>query len=149
MSMKYRQRGYKDSERDSDRSPRPQPKQQLTPEERAQQRSLRHAVNREATEVVRCHNCGRSVSGFGAIGPESTCPNCNVSLHCCRACRQFDTSARWECRQSIPERIADKGKANSCGLFEARIVLDATGKRTAPAANSNDPKALFDSLFKR
>lgn len=147
MAMKYRQRGYKDSDREADRAPRPKP-QQLTPEERAQQRSLRHAVQREAAEVVRCHNCGRSVSAFGAIGPETSCPNCNVSLHCCRACRQFDTSARWECRATIPEHVADKGKANSCALFEARIVLDATGKRTSAPA-SNDPKALFDSLFKR
>lgn len=147
MATKYRQRGYRESEREAERAPRPKPPQ-LSPEERAQQRSLRHAVQREATEVVRCHNCGKNVPAYGAIGPESACPNCGVALHCCRACRHFDTSARWECRAEITETVPDKGKANNCAQFEARLVLDATGKRTsAPAAN--DPKALFDSLFKR
>ncbi len=147
MSMKYRQRGYRDSDRDTDRKPRP-PTQSTTPGERAQQRALRHAVQREANEVVRCHNCGHGVPSFGAIGAEAVCPNCDAPLHCCRACRHFDTSSRWECRAPVPERIPDKGKSNSCDLFEARLVLDATGKRTG-APSSNDPKSLFNSLFKR
>ena len=146
MTMKYRQRGYRDSERDEERRPKPPP--QLTPEEKAQQRSLRHAVSREANEVVRCHNCGRNVHAFGAITSETACPNCNAPLHCCRACRHFDTGARWECRAEIPERVPDKGKTNSCTFFEARLVLDATGKRTATPA-SNDPKSAFENLFKR
>ncbi len=144
--MKYRQRGYKDSERDDERRPKPPP--QLTPEEKAQQRALRHAISREAQEVVRCHNCGRSVQAFGAITPETSCPNCAAPLHCCRACRHFDTGARWECRAEIPERVPDKGKVNSCTLFEARLVLDATGKRFG-TPSSNDPKSAFENLFKR
>ncbi len=146
MSQKYRQRGYRESEREDERRPKPTP--QFTPEEKAQQRALRHAVSREANEVVRCHNCGRGVHAFGTITSESVCPNCSAPLHCCRACRHFDSGARWECRAEIPERIGDKGKANSCGSFEARLVLDATGKRTAVPA-SNDPKSAFENLFKR
>jgi len=147
MSMKYRQHGYRDSERDDERR-RKEPANKITPEERAQQRALRHAVAREANEVVRCHNCGRNVQAFGAITPETMCPHCQAQLHCCRACTHFDTGARWECRAEIPERVPDKGKANRCALFEARLVLDATGKRVQ-AASSNDPKALFNNLFKR
>ena len=49
MTMKYRQRGYRDSDRPTERRPEPMP--QLSPEERVQQRSLRHAVSREANEV--------------------------------------------------------------------------------------------------
>lgn len=146
--MKYRQHGYRDSER-SDRerpkTPRPVP---LTPEERAQQRALKHAVAREANEVVRCPNCGRNVQALGAITAETRCPHCAAALHCCRSCRHFDTSARWECRQPIAQRIPDKGQANTCALFEARLVLDATGKRTSTAASGDDPKSQFESLFK-
>lgn len=147
MSQKYRQRGYRESEREEERRPKPAP--QLTPEERAQQRALRHAVSREANEVVRCHNCGRGVHGFGTITPETACPNCSAPLHCCRSCRHFDTSARWECRAEIPERIGDKNRANSCAAYEARLVLDATGKRTSAPAASGDPKSAFENLFKR
>lgn len=147
MTMKYRQRGYRDSDRNDERRPEPPP--QLTPEERVQQRSLRHAVSREANEVVRCHNCGRNVQAFGSITEATECPSCAAPLHCCRACRHFDTASRWECRAEIPERMPDKGKANPCAFFEARLVLDATGKRTVAAVASNDPKSAFENLFKR
>ena len=147
MAQKYRQRGYRESEREEERRPKAQTPP-LSPEEKAQQRSLRHAISREANEVVRCHNCGRSVAGFGAIGGETACPHCNAPLHCCRACRHFDTGARWECRVQIPERIAEKSQANACALFEARIVLDATGKRSG-SSPSGDPKSAFENLFRR
>src|SRR5262245_826987 len=151
MSMKYRQRGYRDSERgDRDRErPKAPPAPLLTPEERAQQRALKHAVSREANEVVRCPNCGRNVQALGAITAETRCPHCAAALHCCRSCRHFDTSARWECRQPIPQRIPDKGATNDCTFFEARLVLDATGKRTSTAASGDDPKSQFENLFKR
>jgi len=148
MSQKYRQRGYRESEHADRDRPKPPPMKTLTPEERAQQRASRHAVSREAAEVLRCPNCGRNVQAIGAIAFESTCPHCNAALHSCRACLHFDSSARWECRQQIPERVPDKGKANKCALFEARLVLDATGKRSGTPP-SNDPKSAFESLFKR
>ncbi len=148
MTMKYRQRGYREADRSEERRPVPVP--QLTPEERVQQRSLRHAVSREANEVVRCHNCGKNVQAFGAISAQTACPSCSAPLHCCRACRHFDTASRWECRAEIPERVPDKGKANACELFAARLVLDATGKRTVVQASAaNDPKSAFENLFKR
>lgn len=150
MDRKYRQKGYDDTGREDRGRTKAPPAKPLTPEEKAQQRSLRHAVQREANEVVRCPNCGRNIQAFGAIGPETTCPHCDASLHSCRACRHFDSGARWECRATIAERVADKGKANSCPQFEARMVLDATGKRTSSSSgNSSDPKSQFDSLFKR
>jgi hypothetical protein len=133
---------------DRDRRKTPPPKKPLTPEERAQLRGLRHATQREANEVVRCPTCGTNVQAMGAIAPDTFCPRCNAALHCCRACRQFDSAARWECRAQITERIPDKLKANLCALYAPRLVLDATGKR-AEARATNDPKARFENLFKR
>ena len=45
----------------------------------------------------------------------------------------------------------DKGKANQCRQFQPRLVLDVTGRRSAPKSGgkSNDPRAQFESLFKR
>jgi hypothetical protein len=150
MSRKYRQQGYQDSDRRDDKEPRKAPpprKKPLTPEEKARVRGTRHATQREANEVVRCPTCGTNVQALGAIVPETNCPQCHKPLHCCRACRQFDSSARWECRAEITERIGDKLERNRCNHFSPRLVLDATGKRVkAPAPN--DPKSRFDSLFK-
>ena len=118
MSMKYRHRGYRDADR-SDRhrdhrppavpaSRPPQDRSAISQGERAQQRSLRHAVERDAREVIRCPSCGRNVSTL-AMGTEMRCTSCGASLRCCRTCRNFDTSARWECRVSdrVPARIPE------------------------------------------
>jgi predicted RNA-binding Zn-ribbon protein involved in translation (DUF1610 family) len=149
MDRKYGHKGYQESSRDDrDRKSGP-PAAPLSPEERAQQRSLRHAMQREANEVLRCPNCGRNVPASGAVTSESRCPHCGTSLHSCRACRNFDSSARWECLAPIAAPVAEKSKANSCTSFAARLVLDATGKRTGTSGSSNDPKSQFDSLFKR
>ena len=149
MERKYGHKGYMDSSRDDrDRKPSP-PAKPLTPEEKAQLRSLRHAVQREANEVMRCPNCGRNVTATGTVASDARCPHCAADLHACRACRHFDTGARWECRAAITAVVTDKSGANDCALFAARIVLDTTGKRTGTQGSSNDPKAQFDSLFKR
>jgi hypothetical protein len=150
MDRKYGHKGYQDSSRDKEeRGRKHAPVTPLTPEERAQQRSLRHAVQREANEVLRCPNCGKNVAASGAIAADTRCPHCAAPLHACRACRHFDSSARWECRATIVAPVADKSKANDCPSFAARLVLDATGKRTGAAGGSNDPKSQFDNLFKR
>lgn len=149
MDRKYRQRGYQDAPREERARKRTPPAAPLSPEQRAQQRALRHAVQREANEVLRCPNCGRNVVGLGGVRFDSTCPHCAAPLHSCRACRHFDTSARWECRAPISAPVAEKSKANACTRFEARLVLDATGKRTGTSGASNDPKSQFESLFKR
>ena len=148
LAQKYRQHGYKDTawqERGPRRAP---PQAPLTPEEKAQQRSLKHALSREANEVVRCPDCGRNIPAIGAIGFDTNCPHCNAPLHSCRSCRHFDTAARWECRATVPERVGEKGKANACTAYEARLVLDATGRRSG-TPQSGDPKSAFDNLFKR
>ncbi len=151
MERKYGHKGYQESSRDDrerERKPRPQAAH-LTPEERAQQRSLRHAVQREANEVLRCPNCGRNVPALGTVTFDTRCPHCAAPLHACRACLHFDSSARWECRAPITVHVPEKSKANNCPSFAARLVLDTTGKRTGSSGSSNDPKSQFDSLFKR
>jgi len=154
MGPKYRQHGYQDSDRNDrdERRPRsgPDPRSNLTREERIQQRSLRHAIDPTAHEVVRCHVCGRNVDDSGVIAPETTCPHCNAPLHCCRLCRHFDSNARLQCRAEISVAVEAKSKANRCPEYAVRLVLDATGRRSGGTrGSSNDPKSQFDNLFKR
>lgn len=149
MSRKYRQQGYMDGDREEPRKKAP-PRGPLSPEERARRRGLRHALDRDANAVLRCHVCGRSAQALDTVTPDTVCPHCSAPLHCCRTCAHFDSAARWECRTDPPERVADKGKANACPLYSPRLVLDATGKRTdGPKQRPDDARAAFDSLFKR
>ncbi|MCP3978424.1 MAG: hypothetical protein GY716_03700 [bacterium] len=150
MNRKYRQQGYQDSDREDRDKPRQPPRQNLTKEERIQKRSLRHAIDREANEVMRCFDCGRNASNFGGVPtPTAVCPHCSAPLHCCRTCTHFDTAARWQCRATITEAVSSKTKGNECKLFQPRLVLDVTGRRSNNVSSSNDPKSQFENLFKR
>jgi len=152
MNRKYRHSGYQDSDRDDDRpSRRSPPRTDLTQEEKIQRKSLRHAIDRDAREVVRCHSCGLNVPGMTAITHEATCPHCSVPLHCCRGCLEFDTAARWQCRAKIRGPVGDKNQPNECSEFRPRFVLDSTGRRSTRGGRngSNDPRSQFENLFRR
>jgi len=155
MSQKYRHRGYRDADwkddRDRDRrEKRDPPPRAISPEQKAQIRTLRKATDREAQEVVRCPNCGRTVENRGAISRDTRCPNCSAELRCCRTCTHFDAGARWECRAPIEVRVENKSAANDCPRFEPRLVLDATGRRSNPNRGGPvDPRTAFENLFKR
>jgi DNA-directed RNA polymerase subunit RPC12/RpoP len=154
MSQKYRHRGYRESEREDDRERerrdrREPPPRAISPEQRAQIRSLRKATDREAQEVVRCPTCGRNVENTGRFTRETRCPGCSADLRCCRTCAHFDSGARWECRAPIEARVENKTKANDCARFEPRLQLDATGRRSSERGGPVDPRTAFENLFKR
>ena len=139
--MKYRQKGYRESEfRGREKKEPPKPK---TPEER----QLRHMMERSANLVLRCHQCSTAAPVEG-LGTAATCAQCGAALHCCRNCAHFDTGARWECREPIQAAVLYKTCANDCPLFKANTVLDATGRRVGGSAPS-DARAAFDNLFKK
>lgn len=154
MSQKYRHRGYRESERRDDRERERQEHREplpraISPEQKAQIRSLRKATDREAQEVVRCPTCGRNVDYTGRFTRDTRCPKCSADLRCCRTCTHFDSGTRWECRADIEERVPDKIKANDCPKFEPRLQLDATGRRSSGRSGPVDPRTAFENLFKR
>ena len=76
----------------------------------------------------------------------------------------MDSSARFQCLQTIPERIPYKDKANECTLFSPRITVarDTAAPVTAPNAKPTpitaapnvprkvqDARNAFDNLFKK
>jgi len=147
MSRKYRHRGYQDSDQDDRERSKPPPRKPLTTEERIQKKSLRHAIDRDARAVLRCHNCGRNVQGLDEIVSESRCPHCRTELHCCRACAEFNVAAPRQCSAEITKAVDNKISANQCASYRPNLVLDVTGRRTK-TGTAADPKAAFDNLFK-
>src|SRR5262249_41041402 len=91
---KYQQRGYMESDRESQR-PKPQSKS-TNPKDREGPRSPRMMAFGEA---VKCAACGVKVPT--SIKAETSCPKCNADLHTCRQCTYFDPGARFECRKPI------------------------------------------------
>lgn len=148
--MKYRQRGYRDDEFRSDR--RDGKKNDERPERppdlgnREQTRSLRHAIDRETIIVTRCAKCAHQVpTSQLEIDQATSCAKCETPLHSCRHCKHFDPDARFQCREKIEVRIADKWAANDCGKFKPVQSLDATGRR---ANTAEDARSAFHDLFK-
>lgn len=108
----------------------------------------------------RCSNCGAVLTpGFD---PNGTCPKCNFELHCCKQCRFFDTGAKFECTQPIPERISPKDVKNDCKFYEFRMTVEkdtaptsyaqpsaSNGASAPPPSRPNDARQAFEDLFKK
>ena len=132
---KYGQRGYMESDRESQR-PKPQSKTQ----DREGPRSPRMMAFGEASK---CTACGAKTPA--SINVDSSCPNCNADLHSCRQCTYFDPGARFECSKSIAARIVNKQARNTCKLFAARIVIE----RETSSGPPTDARQAFAKLFKK
>ncbi len=145
--MKYRQRGYREDDYEEGkgkRKARREPKPDLG--NREQVRSLRHAIDRNVTLVLRCGRCGFQVPiNQLEVDRQTTCSKCKTPFHSCRHCSNFDGGARWSCRASIEARVVDKWAANECSHFKPSQVLDATGRR---ADTTEDAREAFHNLFK-
>lgn len=107
---------------------------------------------------ARCANCGTVL--LPGFDPNGKCPKCNAELHCCKQCRFFDTGARWECTQPIPEPIPKKSERNMCTFYEFRVTIEKDTSPTAPPSQSaasteatsarpDDARKAFDDLFKK
>ena len=142
---KYRQRGYQDDDRD--RQPkRDQPAKEKT--ERAPGRPLQDASGPRTPnlmashEVFRCARCGNRL-GL-PVEADARCSRCGVDLHSCLQCVSFDTSARFECMQTIPARVSPKDERNTCTLFSPRTTVE----RQTGTPGETTARQAFDDLFK-
>ena len=137
---KYRQRGYQDSDRSTERSGERRPQPQSKPPEREGPRSPKMMA---FGEKVKCAACAAIVQT--SVGLESTCPKCNADLHICRMCTFFDPGSRFECRKPLTARVVNKGGRNTCELFAARTVVE----RETSSAKPPDARQAFANLFKK
>jgi hypothetical protein len=161
---KYRQRGYQDSTRDysgndgSRREERPRPQGPRPPIDITGPRLPRLV---QAVTASRCYNCSTALPVD--IDWTANCPKCNVALHCCKQCANFEPSTRFQCLKPVPARISPKDGANNCELFNARLTVardaaqsngNGNGSGQHPSnvpvpRNATDARAIFDSLFKK
>lgn len=114
---------------------------------RDQVKRLKRGMERSAELVVRCQKCGHQQPKEGAlIGPLTTCDSCDAPLHSCLHCQSYDPRVARQCKKGVRLDVG-VAAANECEGFEARPVLDATGKRLR-GKTSRDAKSDFDSLFR-
>src|ERR1700683_862071 len=155
---KYRQHGYQDS----DRPEKPQKRERAPLPRPARQEQIGPRTPHMVGTVMRtrCSTCGYALAPTS--DPNANCPKCGFELHCCKQCVHFDTSARFECTQPIPERIPKKDARNDCKFYECRVTVekDTAPVAAAPAAPAHreysgsasrptDARRAFDDLFKK
>ena len=139
---KYRHRGYQDSSDEvRPRGPRPGAPGRTEGAPRGRGVDLDKAV------VFSCKVCGEKRRDPEEIRGDSNCAKCGADLHACAQCAHFDTSARFECTQPIPERILSKKARNTCPLYSPARSFDLTGTRVAETPD--DARAAFERLFKK
>ncbi|MBM3802582.1 MAG: hypothetical protein FJW26_09785 [Acidimicrobiia bacterium] len=141
MERKYKQRGYMDSGRERQEKPRQEPRPKGAKEFRPRQMPGFH-------EAARCSMCGASIAL--EIELNTQCPKCKTDLHVCKQCGFFDSAARFECLQPIPERVQPKNVRNQCTFFSAKksIERETTSQSSRPAVPKTAREA-FDALFKK
>src|SRR3989442_9192194 len=157
MERKYGSRGYMDNQRTAGESEREKrgEKRKGGPGGSKAREAPRPMKMRGFQEVLRCSLCGTIVPPPVEINFESQCPKCKADLRSCKNCRHFDTAARFECTQEIPERISKKDLRNQCEFFIARTSIEREtrdsggGTSSTPTIKPSDARSAFDNLFKK
>lgn len=137
---KYRHRGYMDSDNESRGRTAPHP-----PRTHDAPRGRGIDVAKEI--VFACRACGEKRRDPEEIRLETLCSRCGAPLHACRQCAYFDTSARFECAQPIPQRVVSKSATNSCTFYSPARSFDLAGSRVS--GTPDDARSAFDRLFKK
>ena len=137
---KYRQHGYQDSGEKPQKSFSPQgaPRKEDTYGPRPVHMPGTHSVSR-------CSQCGTLLTALSE--PLGQCPKCAFELHSCKQCTYFDPSRRFECMQTVADRIAKKDARNECTFYSISVRVEKQTS-TGPAAKPNSARQAFDDLFK-
>jgi len=136
---KYRQPGYMDRKDEPQKRSAPQaPKRDNTFGPRPMQMAATRTVSR-------CAQCGTVLQAF--TEPVGQCPKCGFELHSCKQCTYFEPTSRFECTQTIPERIPRKDAKNDCKFYAIRVMVE---KETSTSAGRvDDARKAFENLFKK
>jgi hypothetical protein len=92
-----------------------------------------------------CARCGHSLGDTFEIFRSASCPACRADLRTCTNCAFYSPGSNRDCRETIPEAVNDKDKANFCDFFRFQTgekKVKGLGKATAA-------KDDFSNLFGR
>lgn len=85
-----------------------------------------------------CFSCKHEFDDRTRVYRNTLCPSCGKELKVCLNCRFYDPSAHWECRESIPEAVREKDRANFCDFFALRAGSPAAAPADAKADQARD-----------
>ena len=89
-----------------------------------------------------CYACGNQFDDRTRVYRNTECEACGKELHVCLNCRFYDPAAHWECRETIPEPVREKDRADFCDSFSLKPGTPAGGAK--PQAPSREDRARAD-----
>jgi hypothetical protein len=70
-------------------------------------------------EPLKCYRCGATLAELTLpLSRLDQCPSCQVDLHVCRMCVNYDPSVTESCTEDDAFEVKDKRKANFCDFFK-------------------------------
>lgn len=90
--------------------------------------------------MAQCFKCGGLLAE--RIYRNTLCESCGADAKVCLNCTFYEPGAHWDCRETIPEAVREKDRANFCDYFVA-------SNRTVETKENDQSSArdAFSSLF--
>jgi len=92
--------------------------------------------------MANCFACGAELPE--RIYRNTVCEACGADAKVCLNCDFYDESAHWQCRETIPEAVREKDRANFCDFFRPGRRARATGASDDRQSSARDD---FSRLF--
>lgn len=96
--------------------------------------------------MASCYSCGTPIDKPGAVFRATVCEQCGADLRVCLNCEFYSPGVHWDCKETVPEAVHDKERANFCDYFRVDTGDRDTG--VAKRARGRDvARDKFDGLF--
>ena len=97
--------------------------------------------------MASCSSCGSSYPDNMRVYRQTLCEHCGADMKVCLNCRFYDTAAQYECRETIPEAVRIKDRANFCDYFQLRPGDGSSGAGETRAGKLDEARSQFNNLF--
>lgn len=91
----------------------------------------------------KCCFCGQAIDDKMEIFRSLECPSCRLDLKICLNCIFYSPGSHWDCRETVPEQVKDKEKANFCDYFKFKEVKEGNND----IDKANKAREGFNKLF--
>lgn len=92
-----------------------------------------------------CYACGYQFEPEAIVSRSAVCPECGADIRVCKNCLFYAPGLHWDCRETVPEQVVDKERANFCDYF--RLNLQSTHVESGRQEKRTKARDDFNNLF--
>jgi len=95
--------------------------------------------------MASCFRCGAELPE--KVFRATVCESCGADARVCLNCTFYDEAAHWQCRETIPEAVRDKDRANFCDFFRPASDRPGPGASGDYEKKQSQARDAFSKLF--